>query len=67
MIECSILHILILSFFFLFRHASQVGRQLAQIGDDLNERYATQFRDMVRILHITPDTAYEAFAGVARK
>ncbi|CAH1799464.1 unnamed protein product [Owenia fusiformis] len=46
---------------------AQVGRQLAQIGDDINEQYAGQFRDMIKILNVTPDTAYDAFAGVARK
>lgn len=46
---------------------SQVGRQLAMIGDDINERYAPQFNRMIKLLSVTPDTAYEAFAGVARK
>lgn len=49
------------------RPAAQIGRQLAVIGDDINDRYAPQFNRMIRMLNITPDTAYEAFAGVARK
>ena len=44
-----------------------MGRQLAMIGDDINERYTPQFNNMIKMLQITPDTAYEAFAGVARK
>ncbi|OWF49771.1 Bcl-2 homologous antagonist/killer [Mizuhopecten yessoensis] len=47
--------------------ASQVGRQLARIGDDINRRYADEFNDMIGQLNITEDTAYEVFAGVARK
>ncbi|XP_060076355.1 bcl-2 homologous antagonist/killer-like [Ylistrum balloti] len=47
--------------------ASQVGRQLARIGDDINRRYADEFNDMINQLNITEDTAYEVFAGVARK
>ena len=47
--------------------AAQIGRQLAMIGDDINDRYAPQFNSMIRMLQLTPDTAYEAFAGVARK
>lgn len=47
--------------------ASQVGRQLARIGDDINRRYADEFNDMINQLSITEDTAYEVFAGVARK
>ena len=44
-----------------------MGRQLAMIGDDINERYAPQFNSMIKSLHLSPDTAYEAFAGIARK
>ncbi|KAK3097916.1 hypothetical protein FSP39_014424 [Pinctada imbricata] len=47
--------------------ASQVGRQLARIGDDINRRYADEFSSMVDHLNITEDTAYEVFASVARK
>ncbi|XP_064618173.1 bcl-2 homologous antagonist/killer-like isoform X2 [Liolophura sinensis] len=46
---------------------ARVGRQLAIIGDDINERYAHEFNNMISMLHLTPDTAYEAFAGVAKK
>lgn len=50
-----------------FAPAAQVGRQLALIGDDINNRYEPQFNHMIYMLNLTPDTAYEAFAGVARK
>ncbi|XP_013421857.1 bcl-2 homologous antagonist/killer-like [Lingula anatina] len=46
---------------------AQIGRRLALIGDDINRKYEHEFRDMIQALRITPDTAYEAFAGVARK
>lgn len=47
--------------------SSQVGRQLAMIGDDINDRYSSQFTHLIKMLNIRPDTAYEAFAGVAKK
>ncbi|XP_063404985.1 bcl-2 homologous antagonist/killer-like [Mytilus trossulus] len=47
--------------------ASQVGRQLAIIGDDINRRYADEFSDMIQQLRITQDTAYDVFARVAKK
>lgn len=49
------------------RPAARIGRQLAVIGDDINSRYSTQFNHMIRMLNLAPETAYEAFAGVARK
>ena len=52
---------------FLCRSAAVIGRQLAVVGDDINNRYAPEFNQMIRMLHLTPETAYEAFAGVARK
>lgn len=53
--------------FLMCRPHVQIGRQLALIGDDINERYSTQFNRMIRALNPAPDTAYEVFAGVARK
>ena len=47
--------------------AAQIGRQLAVIGDDINRRYDTTFNHMIYLMNLTPETAYEAFAGVARK
>jgi hypothetical protein len=47
--------------------AEQVGRQLAIIGDAVNERYASDFGRMIRMLKLEPKTAYEAFAAVARQ
>ncbi|XP_033629113.1 bcl-2 homologous antagonist/killer-like isoform X2 [Asterias rubens] len=46
---------------------SQIGRRLAQIGDQINSQYECEFREMITNLRITPATAYEAFAGVARR
>lgn len=51
----------------VFRSAAIIGRQLAVVGDDINNRYAPEFNQMIRMLNLTPETAYEAFAGVARK
>ena len=53
--------------FVVDRPAARIGRQLAIIGDDINGRYAPEFNQMIRMLNLTPETAYEAFAGVARK
>jgi len=44
-----------------------VGRQLAQIGDEIDARYGAEFSRLLSVLSITQDTAYEAFAGVCRK
>uniref|UniRef100_A0AAU7NIH3 Bcl-2 homologous antagonist/killer n=1 Tax=Paracentrotus lividus TaxID=7656 RepID=A0AAU7NIH3_PARLI len=46
---------------------SRVGRRLAQIGDQIDAQYEGEFRQMIRTLNITPSTAYQAFAGVARR
>ncbi|XP_011661300.1 bcl-2 homologous antagonist/killer [Strongylocentrotus purpuratus] len=46
---------------------SRVGRRLAQIGDQIDAQYEGEFRQMIQMLHITPSTAYQAFAGVARR
>lgn len=56
-----------LCFMFACRPAAQIGRQLAVIGDDINRRYDTHFNHMIYLMNLTPETAYEAFAGVARK
>ena len=37
------------------------------IGDDINDRYSSQFNRMIKSLNLSPDTAYEAFAGIARR
>lgn len=47
--------------------AAQVGRQLAKIGDDINQRYQPEFDQMINQLNINQTTAYDAFAGVATK
>lgn len=54
-------------FFINFSQASQVGRQLAKIGDDINRRYADEFGGMIQQLRITQDTAYDVFARIANK
>jgi hypothetical protein len=56
-----------LFFLDVYRSAAQIGRQLAYIGDTINERHAPQFNQMIRLMNLTPETAYEAFAGIARK
>ena len=52
---------------YLSRPAAQVGRQLAKIGDDINQRYQPEFDQMINQLNINQATAYDAFAGVAKK
>lgn len=47
--------------------STQIGRRLAEIGDQINDQYEGEFRSMIQSLHITPSTAYSAFAGVARR
>ena len=49
------------------RPEMRVGRQLAIIADDVNARYSNEFNKMVRQLHVDQNTAYEAFAAVARQ
>ncbi|XP_071941636.1 bcl-2 homologous antagonist/killer-like [Antedon mediterranea] len=48
-------------------NSSMVGRQLAQIGDQIDSQYRDEFRQMINSLNITPATAYQAFAGVAKR
>lgn len=50
-----------------FSPSTQIGLRLAEIGDNINVQYEGEFRTMVQQLHITPSTAYNAFAGVARR
>lgn len=49
--------------------AAEIGRRLARIGDDINERYKDTFNEMIRSMNIAPtcEATYEAFSGVARK
>ncbi|XP_064628324.1 bcl-2 homologous antagonist/killer-like isoform X2 [Lineus longissimus] len=49
--------------------ASHIGRQLALIGDDINERHRHVFDSMIASIKLenAPDLAYEAFAGIARR
>lgn len=47
--------------------SAQVGRQLAKIGDDINQRYQSEFDQMINQLNINRATAYDAFSGVAKK
>uniref|UniRef100_A0A8C3KH66 Bcl-2 homologous antagonist/killer n=1 Tax=Calidris pygmaea TaxID=425635 RepID=A0A8C3KH66_9CHAR len=44
---------------------SQVGRRLAIIGDDINERYDAEFRYMLKSLQPTKENAYEYFTKIA--
>ncbi|ESO03638.1 hypothetical protein HELRODRAFT_79940 [Helobdella robusta] len=47
--------------------ASEIGRRLAQIGDTVNERYSSEFNEMIKMLNPTPETAFEAFSNVAER
>ncbi|KAM4795415.1 bcl-2 homologous antagonist/killer [Rhinophrynus dorsalis] len=42
-----------------------VGRQLAIIGDDINERYETEFNNILRTLNPNVETAYSYFKKIA--
>ncbi|KFR00810.1 Bcl-2 homologous antagonist/killer, partial [Opisthocomus hoazin] len=44
---------------------SLVGRRLAIIGDDINERYDAEFRCMLKSLQPTKENAYEYFTRIA--
>nr|XP_058162565.1 bcl-2 homologous antagonist/killer isoform X4 [Dasypus novemcinctus] len=43
----------------------QVGRQLAIIGDDINQRFDAEFQAMLQTLQPTPGNAYEYFTKIA--
>ncbi|XP_045195374.2 bcl-2 homologous antagonist/killer-like [Mercenaria mercenaria] len=47
--------------------SAQVGRRLAKIGDDINQKYQPEFDHMIDKLQVDKSTAYDAFAGVARR
>lgn len=44
-----------------------IGRRLGEIGDEIDAKYKDQFKDMIDSLSLTPATAYETFAAVARR
>ncbi|XP_005389561.1 PREDICTED: bcl-2 homologous antagonist/killer [Chinchilla lanigera] len=44
---------------------AQVGRQLSIIGDDINQRYNTEFQSLLQQLQPTADNAYELFLKIA--
>lgn len=43
----------------------QVGRQLAIIGDDINQRFDLEFHTMLQHLQPTPENAYQYFTKIA--
>ncbi|GAB5571411.1 bcl-2 homologous antagonist/killer [Prionailurus iriomotensis] len=43
----------------------QVGRQLAIIGDNINQRYDSEFQAMLQRLQPTAENAYELFTKIA--
>ncbi|XP_053105890.1 bcl-2 homologous antagonist/killer isoform X2 [Hemicordylus capensis] len=45
--------------------SNQVGRRLAIIGDDINEKYDKEFCEMLKSLQPTYDNAYEYFTRIA--
>ncbi|KFP89772.1 Bcl-2 homologous antagonist/killer, partial [Apaloderma vittatum] len=47
--------------------ASQVGRRLAIIGDDINERYDAEFHSMLESLQPNKENAYEYFTRIASR
>ncbi|XP_009325676.1 PREDICTED: bcl-2 homologous antagonist/killer [Pygoscelis adeliae] len=46
---------------------SRVGRRLAIIGDDINERYDAEFRGMLKSLQPTKENAYKHFTRIASR
>uniref|UniRef100_A0A7N5JYN4 Bcl-2 homologous antagonist/killer n=1 Tax=Ailuropoda melanoleuca TaxID=9646 RepID=A0A7N5JYN4_AILME len=50
---------------FYFCTMGQVGRQLAIIGDDINQRYDSEFQTMLQHLQPTAENAYEYFTKIA--
>lgn len=46
---------------------NRVHRTLRALGDEFEERFRTQFEDMVNQLHITPNTAYSTFHQVVQE
>jgi Bcl-2 antagonist/killer family protein len=53
--------------FYISSASAQVGRRLAKIGDDINMKYQGEFDHMIDKLQVDKSTAYDAFAGVARR
>lgn len=49
------------------QHVPVIGRRLLEIGDEIDAKYKDQFRDMIDSLSLTPATAYETFAALARR
>lgn len=47
--------------------SAQVGRRLAKIGDDIQKKYQGEFDTLIDELRVDKSTAYDAFAGVARR
>ena len=46
---------------------ARIGRRLGEVGDEIDARYKDQFQEMIEQLNLTPSTAYDTFASVARK
>lgn len=46
---------------------AQVGRQLAVIGDAINQRYDEEFQTMLQRLQPTSENAYEYFTKIASR
>ncbi|EDO49892.1 predicted protein [Nematostella vectensis] len=49
------------------QHIATIGRRLGEVGDEIDAKYRDQFHDMIESLHLTPGTAYDTFAAVARR
>lgn len=51
------------------RPGAAIGRHLARLGDEFNERYADMFDGMISNLHLdsNDESAYDAFSCIARR
>ena len=47
--------------------AVRVSRRLREIGDEIQNKYQDDFKDMINQLNLTSANAYKSFAGVARR
>ena len=45
----------------------ELGKALAEVGDQIQFKYGDTFQEMISQLGLTPSTAYESFASIARR
>ncbi|XP_071115255.1 bcl-2 homologous antagonist/killer-like [Haliotis cracherodii] len=46
---------------------AQIGRQLARIGDEINDRFSDEFDGMIRSLKLDKNSIFDVFTNVAKK